>query len=134
MCKFEFYVLNWDFNEKKIINFNIFQNIRLQESAEAEVKKYLRDSKNYSVIKSNYKDDENSKIYGFPAFCERLRQLIMWQEWSRCEYEISVGAPFEDNCEKLTKLDCYQQALPNIEIIAREIIFQYRQYLKNSKK
>ena len=133
MCKFEFYVLNWDFNEKKIINFNIFQNIRLQESAEAEVKKYLRDSKNYSVIKSSYKDDENSKIYGFPAFCERLRQLIMWQEWSRCEYEIAVGDAFEKDCNKLEKWDCYGQCIANIPMITREVIWQYKQQLKGEK-
>ena len=41
----------------------------------------------------------------------------MWQEWSRCEYEISVGDAFEEDVNKLEKWDCYKQAEPNMEVI-----------------
>lgn len=57
----------------------------------------------------------------------------MWQEWSRVEYEISVGAPFETDCNKLKKIDCYYQCEKNIPMIAREIIWQYKQYIKKEK-
>ncbi len=39
---FEFYVLNYDFNKKKVVNYNIFNNIRVQEWTERAVKKYLK--------------------------------------------------------------------------------------------
>ena len=40
--QFEYYVLNYDFNKKKVVNYNIFNNIRVQEWTERAVKKYLR--------------------------------------------------------------------------------------------
>ena len=82
----------------------------------------------------------------------------MCEEWSRCEYEISVGNIFiteiKDVVKKieqgklttnnvydelkqisqrnfdLEKWDCFSQAKPNMEIIAREVIYQYKQQLK----
>ena len=29
--QFEYYVLNYDFNKKKVVNYNVFNNIRVQE-------------------------------------------------------------------------------------------------------
>jgi hypothetical protein len=40
--KFEFYVLNYNFNAKKVETFNIFRNWSLSEAVEKEVRKYLR--------------------------------------------------------------------------------------------
>ena len=39
---FEFYVLNYDFNEQRVVMFNIFNNILVQEYTEKIVRKYLR--------------------------------------------------------------------------------------------
>lgn len=120
--QFKYYVLNHDFNKKKVIKFNIFNNWPLNEAVEKEVKKYIRGPKRYK-----YKKWSDEIVYtGFEAFCMQLDSLIRWQEWSRVEYEISVGAPFEDDCNKLEKWDCYQQCKPNIEMIAREVIYQYK--------
>lgn len=124
--RFEFYVLNWDFNKKKIVNFNIFWNIRVYENTFKEVKKYVRSPKTYC-----YKHFVNEQeVYGFDAFCESLRSIIFWQEWGRCEYEICVGDHTSDDISHYEKWDCYMQAEPNIEIIAREVIYQYKQWLK----
>ena len=48
--QFEFYVLNYDTNKKKVINYNIFNNINVQEWTEKEVRKYLRSPKKYKHI------------------------------------------------------------------------------------
>ena len=64
---FEFYVLNWDHNRKKIVNFNIFCNIRVYESTLKEVKKYVRSPKTY-CYKPFTRDEE--PVYGFEAFCK----------------------------------------------------------------
>ena len=125
--QFEYYVLNYDFNKKKVETFNIFRNIYLNAATEKAVKKYLRSPKNYKYETF----DKNKKvIYGFDALCKEIESLIRWQEWGRSEYEIGVGYAFEDDIQKLEKWDCYQQCKPNIEIITREVIYQYRQYLK----
>jgi len=145
-CKFEYYVVNYDTNAKKIVHFNIFRNWLLNDAAYREVKKYLRAPSKYKrevrqedgglvedpvTHEWKYTPPTYKYIYGFEAFCEELRSLIMWQEWSRVEYEISVGDAFEEDISKYKKIDCYWQCEKNIPIIAREIIHQYKEYKKN---
>ena len=125
--QFEFYVLNYDFNGRKVEMFNIFNNILVQEHTEKAVRKYLRSPKNF-VYKSFHKDVE--PIYGFDALVKEIDRIIHWQEWSRREYEISVADAFTTDCSKLEKIDCYYQAKPNMEIITREVIYQYKQQNK----
>ena len=127
--QFEFYVLNYDFNKKKVINYNIFNNIRVQEWTEKAVRKYLRSPKKFK-----YESFFNKEvIYGFDALVREIDGIIKWGEWSRREYEISVGDAFESDINKLEKWDCYAQAKPNMVIIAHEVIRQYKEQLKEEK-
>ena len=121
--QFEFYVLNYDFNKKRVINYNIFNNIMVNEWTEKAIKEYLRSP-------SKYKYDS---LYGFEALCKNIEHIIMGEEWGRCEYEISVGHIFTNKEKELEKWDCYMQAKPNIRIIARECIYQYKQQRKKNK-
>ena len=126
--QFKYCVANYDWNAQKIVPFNIFRNIHVQEWSEKAVRKYLRSPKNFT-----YKSFDGKEIlHGFDAFVKELDGIIKWQEWSRREYEVSVGDAFEDDCEKLEKWDCYGQARINMEMIAREVIWQYKQ--QNKKK
>lgn len=109
---YEFYVLNYDFNARKVINFNIFQNWAVVVNTTEAVEKYLRKEMNIEELR------------------EEIRKIIAWQEWGRREYEISVGDAFETNCDKLEKWDCYGQAKPNIEFIADMCIKRYREWEK----
>lgn len=123
--KLEFYVLNYNFNSKKIEYFNIFRNIHVKERTLKEIAKYIVSPSEYSH--TSYEIDKPAKVlYGFEAFCEELRCIIMGEEWGRCEYEISVGNASITDTNALEKWDCYQQALPNIKTIARDIIHQYK--------
>ena len=127
--QFEYYVLNYDCNAKKIVPFNIFRNIHVQEWSEKAVRKYLRSPKIFT-----YKSFDGKEIlHGFDAFVKELDGIIKWQEWSRREYEVSVGDAFEDDCEKLEKWDCYGQAKPNMKMITYEIIRQYKEQMKKTK-
>ena len=126
--QFEYYVLNCNPNTKNIEPFNIFRNCYVQEYAEKAIKKYLRSPKNYKY--ERYGEDT---LYGFEGMCKEIERIIQWQEWSRCEYEISVGDAFEKDCEYLEKWDCYMQAKSNIPMIARECIYQYKQQRKEQK-
>ena len=135
--KFEFYVLNYDTNRKKIINYNIFNNIRVQEWTEKAVRKYLRAPKKFKHIvqyENKFLDREEIAIYGFDALVKEIDGIIKWGEWSRREYEISVGDAFESDINKLEKWDCYAQAKPNMVIIAHEVIRQYKEQLKKESE
>ena len=134
--RFEFYVLNYDFNRKKVINFNIFNNINVQEWTEKAIKKYLRSPKKYKHIvqyENKFLGKEEIVIYGFEALVKEIDGIIHWQEWSRREYEIGVCDAFESDINKLEKWDCYMQAKPNIEMITREVLWQYKQQLKEER-
>ena len=135
--QFEFYVLNYDFNKKKVINYNIFNNINVQEWTEKEVRKYLRAPKKYKHIiqyKNKYLDKEEIAIYGFDGLVKEIDRTIAWQEYGRREYEISVSDAFETDVDKLEKWDCYMQAKPNMVIITNEVIRQYKEQLKQQKE
>ena len=123
--QFEYYVLNCNPNTKNIEPFNIFRNCYVQEYTEKAIKKYLRSPKNYKY--ERYGEDT---LYGFEGLCKEIERIIQWQEWSRREYEISVGDAFEKDCNKLEKWDCYMQTKPNIPMIARECIYQYKEQRK----
>lgn len=153
--QFEYYVLNYNSNTKKIEPFNIFRNCYVQEYTEKAIKKYLRSPKNYKYD-SFFKDEES--VYGFDGLCKRFEQILRHEEWSRCEYEIAVGGIFitelsdivrevergeiavEDIYEeiqkrnkrnsKLEKWDCFQQTQKNIPMIMRECIRQYKEQRK----
>ena len=125
----EYYVLNYDINKNKVIPYNIFRNINVQECTEREIRKYIRSPKNYT-----YKSfDGKEEIYGFDALVNEIDSIIRWQEWSRREYEVSIGDAFETDCEKLEKWDCYGQAKPNMKMITYEVIRQYKEQKKKAK-
>ena len=132
--QFEFYVLNYDTNKKKVINYNIFNNINVQECTEKEVRKYLRAPKKYKHIvqyENKFLGREEIAIYGFDALVEEIDRTIAWGERSKREYEIGVCDAFETDINKLEKWDTYSQAHPNAEIIAYTVIRQYKEQLKN---
>ena len=114
--QFEFYVLNYDFNCRKVINFNVFSNYKVNEWALKAVKKHLR----------------SRKKYPFEEFKNDIKSHIMNQEWARYEYEISVGKPFADDCKSLEKWDCWGQCEPNLDIICHELIRQYKEQTKKT--
>ena len=152
--QFEFYVLNHDFNRNKVEMFNIFRNIYVQERTEKAIRKYLRSPKNFK-----YESFFNKEVvYGFDGLCKEIESIFRHELWSRCEYEIAVGSHFiteisdvvrevergniavenlydelkkiDSRNSKLEKWDCFGQAKPNIPMIVREVIYQYKEQLK----
>lgn len=93
----KFYVVNMDFNKKQPYHYNVFNNIRVMESAQRLIDKY--------------KKDKDKK-----AFIEDLTSTVKWQEWSRIEYEIAVAEPFPNENSKFFKLDAFWQFEPNVEM------------------
>ena len=126
VIQFKYYVLNYNHNEQKVRSYNIFNNVYVREYTEKAVRKYLRSPKKFT-----YKSfDGKEEIYGFDAFVRELDGIIQWQEWGRSEYEMSCGYKFETDCNKLQSTDCYEQCKPNMGMIAREVIWQYKKQKK----
>ena len=109
---FEWYVMNDDFNKKEIAPYNIFNNRYIFEETNKLCVKYKRN-------KMNFED-----------FTEELRRIIMYELWSRCQYEIIVSSLFDKNEETFKKIDCYEQVLPNIKILAKYVLEEYYPQLK----
>ena len=131
--QFEYYVLNYDCNKKKVENFNIFRNCLVQEHTEKAVKKYLRAPKKFKHIvqyENKLLGSEEIALYGFDALVEEIDRTIAWGEWSKREYEIGVCDAFETDINKLEKWDCYRQAKPNMKMITYEVIRQYKEQKK----
>jgi hypothetical protein len=127
--KFEYYVMNDDFNKHHVEPFNIFRNHRVNAETVKAVKRYLRNPSKFS-----WSNPATNKIfYGFDAFVEELDTIIACEERVRCEYEIMVNGLFsDDDCAQ--KIDCYSQCKPNMAMIAREVIWQYKQQTKKERK
>lgn len=113
---FHFYALNYNFNERKIEFFNVFNNILVYEHTVKAVNDYWKGK------------------YTLEEFINELDHIIMWQEWSRCEYEIAVGYLFEEDMDKFEKIDCYQQAHANIDLVAQQVINEFKKKHPKMKK
>ena len=75
IIQFEYYVLNYDTNKKKVENFNIFRNCLVQEYTEKAVRKYLRSPKNYKHViqhKNDFLGREEIAVYGFDALVREI--------------------------------------------------------------
>ena len=134
--QFEYYVLNYDCNKKKVENFNIFRNCLVQEHTEKAVRKYLRSPKNYKYVvqhKNDFLGREEIAVYGFDALVREIDGIIKWCEWSKREYEIGVTDAFETDINNYEKWDTYSQAKPNMKMITYEVIRQYKEQQKKTK-
>lgn len=157
--KFEFYVLNYNCSKKCVERFNIFRNIHVQESVEKEVRKYLRSPKKYKCELYHKETlygfdalcEEIKHIIQWQEWARREYEISVADAFT---YEVSDALSdfirykegeisleeFEEILAKesrinspLEKWDCFMQCEPNIPMIARECIYQYKQQLKEEK-
>lgn len=104
MENLEYYVLNYDWNRKKLYNFNIFDSIRFSEFLEKDFEDYKENGRNYETFK------------------EEVRKDLMSAFWSKREYELFIGDAFDTNIDNYEKVDVYSQVLPNLDILVKYII------------
>ena len=108
--KREFYVLNYSFNDKKVVNYNIFNNSKLCDGIDNLLNNFV-----------TYKD-----------FVEQLDRLLRYCFWCKAEYEIMVGDLFEQDADRLEKIDIYRQVAPNVEVIAKIAIDYHNERVDNN--
>lgn len=93
----EWYVLNYNFNLKKIEPINIFNYGNLLEEIKEIYKEYIE-----------RKED-------IEFFENKINSQLLYYFWSKREYEISVGDLFEKDLEKYEKIDVYYQIKMNFK-------------------
>ena len=96
----EYYVLVYDWNSKKIENYNVMRILNLETIHKKILKREI----------SNYIDLK-----------EYLRKEFMYRFWSKREYEVLVG---DLNFDKDTfeKIDAYRQIEMNLDLIVKYVI------------
>lgn len=125
-----YYVHCYDINSRKVKEFNVFNNIWVRERTIRELKKYNRAPSKYcyeSIVR-------NQKWYGFEGLVEAIDRIIFTEEAYRCEYEMGVCDKFARSLNEIQHMDCYMQCKPNMEIIVRECLWQYRRSLKSREE
>ena len=100
----EWYVLNYNFNLKKIEPINIFNYGNLLEEIKEIYKEYIE-----------RKED-------IEFFENKINSQLLYYFWSRREYEISVGDLFEKDLEKYEKIDVYYQVKMNFKVFIEYLL------------
>lgn len=106
------YVWLFDFNNKKIVPFNIFSHTGFLKDCQAALRKFGRDRKEFE---------------------ERVLQLLIYYFWSKCEYEVIVsGCPPTKDGKEAKKIDAYDQVLVNSAPFL-EYLWNHKDELKRCK-
>lgn len=119
---------------------------------------YVHYGTSYSKDLEKYVSN-NEYTYGFDGLVKEINSILMHELWGRREYETNISDAFtyeirdivqdldkyndleelknelkriERKNPKLEKWDCYEYCKPNLEIITREIIRQYKEQVKNN--
>ena len=92
----KWYVLRWDFNVKRLVNYNILENIA--ENIAKEVK--------------------NKSIYNKSILREYLKTEFMYCYWSKTECEFYVSDLQGNDFEKI---DIWRQISPNLDNIVEYV-------------
>lgn len=92
----EWYILCWDFNSKKVVNCNILQ--WLKEDIANEVR--------------------HKHIYNKSILREYLKTQLMYNYWSKAEYEFLISDIWGMDYEKV---DVWRQIEPNLNQIVEYV-------------
>ena len=92
----EWYVLRWDVNAKKVVNYNILQ--WRKEDIANEVRK--------------------KSIYNKSILREYLKTVFMYDYWSKTECEFFISDLHGDDYEKV---DIWRQIEPNLDLIVEYV-------------
>ena len=85
----EWYVLKWDFNSKKVVNYNILQWLKEDIANEVRLK----------------------RVYNKSILREYLKTQLMYHYWSKAEHEFYISDLHGDDYEKI---DIWRQIEPNL--------------------
>lgn len=99
-----------DFNGQKIVPWNIFKNWRFKESVEKLV---------------------NNKKLDREEFREKLRIELMYNFWSKTEYEVIIKPWVGDGDE--IKVDIYDQVMLNFDKFVN-YVWSFKKGAKNGKE
>lgn len=97
----KWYVLNHDFNDDKIVSFNIFNSVSFSQEIDKLLEEFIT----------------------FDDFKEKLDSALKHSFWSKSEYEIMCSGLFDRN--KAYKISVYDQMKDNVDVLAECIIREH---------
>lgn len=96
-------VFVYDFNGKRIGEYDIFEHYRFAEDVRKAYKKHRNDH---------------------DAFCESVRKSLAYYFWSKCEWEVILSAwPPSDRVPE-RKVDVYEQVMLNWNVFIEYVWYQ----------
>lgn len=104
--KLEWYAMDYNWNKKEVEFINVLRS-DLVERIQNGMKK-----KDYSIDK---------KIENLRDLKTVVQRELMYNYWSKAEYEITVGDLFPKTIEELEKISVYDQLEPNLDRIVEYI-------------
>ena len=102
-------VFRYDINKREIITYNIFNHGGFVEDIEK-----MRKNKITSV-----------------DFKDRLKQVLMYYFWAKCEYEVVISSFPPDENSKDEKVDIYSQVMLNFDVFC---YYVYSNIFETKKK
>lgn len=89
----------------------IIENVNTREFEPYDILPYL--SRTWDNLKPKQKEEAKKDIKKW------VDSKLMYQYWSRCEYEFQLLSWPEGKNDKPVKVDIYWQAKPNLDLITR---------------
>lgn len=102
-------VFRYDFNKREVVTYNIFNHASFVDD--------INKMKKNKVNTIDFKD--------------RLKQVLMYYFWAKCEYEVIVSAFPPNENSKDEKVDIYNQVMLNFDIFCDYV---YSNIFKTNKK
>ena len=96
----EWYALIYDINKDKLVNDNILRN---------------------ELVEKIIKEMRKKKLHNLEELKEYINSWLMYNYWTKSEFEIAITNLYDNNLEKAEKVDIYSQVKPNLDRIVEYI-------------
>ena len=96
----EWYALRYDFNKKELVNYNILRN---------------------ELVEKIIKEMRKKKLHSLEELKEYINSWLMYNYWTKSEFEIAITNLYDNDLEKAEKVDIYSQVKPNLDRIVEYI-------------
>ena len=106
--KLEWYILQHDFNNKKMTMENVFEWNGYPEEIAKKIRKGAK--------------DKWKPVTDYDSFKDYIKGELMYHYWSKSEREFKAGGLFTKDDEYMDKIDGWFQLEPNLDNICNMII------------
>lgn len=122
--KFEWFILNYDYNNKKTKSVNIFDEDYIQQQVEKAIKKYLRAPSKFEYLSYTPPGRENRNLYGFDALVREIASILRQEDADYFETHFFPSFPID--YDEPQPWGLYEQCEPNLVELTHSCIRQFK--------